>query len=135
MTREECIKTLKRSMERFLFDPGAGEATSPERLNGPDRMAFEAMEYAVGFMESHPRRGARSWFYTFGTDPLYPFGLGEYVEVHADSEKEADGKFRDRFPDRPGSNVLNCAFIYSEKAWEKVRGEYYRGKAPSAVID
>lgn len=41
------------------------------------------------------------YFYTFGSDPGFPYQNG-WVEIRADSFEEADRKFRARFPDRPG---------------------------------
>ena len=39
------------------------------------------------------------YYYTFGTDPAFPYKKG-WVEVRANTMKEADEKFRRRFPDR-----------------------------------
>lgn len=47
MTRQECIRDLKGSMELFLFDPDTGEMQTPEQLNELNRMTYEAMAYAV----------------------------------------------------------------------------------------
>lgn len=44
------------------------------------------------------------YFYTFGTDPAFPYKEG-WVEVHANTPAEADEKFRRRFPDHPGHEV------------------------------
>ena len=41
------------------------------------------------------------YFYTFGSDPGFPYQNG-WVEIRADSFEEADRKFRAQFPDRPG---------------------------------
>ncbi len=63
------------------------------------------------------------FFYTFGTDPAFPYKKG-WVEVHAYTMQEADGKFRQRFPDRPGhEGILNCAFVYDEARWAKMDPE------------
>lgn len=51
MTKEECIRDLKGSMELFLFDPSTGETLQPEQLNDMDRMTYEAMKAAVEFLE------------------------------------------------------------------------------------
>lgn len=51
MTKEECIRDLKGSMELFLFDPSTGETIEPERLNEENRMTYEAMKAAVEFLE------------------------------------------------------------------------------------
>lgn len=60
-----------------------------------------------------------SYFYTFGTDPQYPFN-GGWVEVYASSWEESHEKFRTRFPDRPGhEGTINCAFFYTKEQWER----------------
>lgn len=135
MTREQCIADLKGSMELFLFDPSTGETTTPDRLNETDRMTYDAMAYAADFLQTHPRTGKKSYFYTFGSDPAYPYGRDDYVEVHADDERHANQKFKDRFPNREGSTFLNCAGIYTEEAWETVGAEYYSGIKPTLVIE
>ena len=51
MTKEECIRDLKGSMELYLFDPSTGDTLKPEQLNDMDRMTYEAMKAAVEFLE------------------------------------------------------------------------------------
>jgi len=58
------------------------------------------------------------YYYTFGTDPAFPYTRG-WVEVYASSQEEAHEKFRTRFPDRPGhEGTINCAFFYDQESWE-----------------
>lgn len=135
LTQEECIRDLKASMDLWLFDPSTGETLTPDSLNDMNRMTYDAMEYAADFLQTHPRIGKHSYFYTFGTDPQFPFGINEYVEVHADDANQADQKFKSHFPCREGSTLLNCAFIYREEIWERVYREHYAGKNPARVID
>lgn len=59
-----------------------------------------------------------TYYYTFGTDPLFPHQNG-WVEVIAASWPEAHSKFRAVYPDRH-LNVLNCAFFYEEDRWQKM---------------
>ena len=73
----------------------------------------------------------KRFFYTFGS--CHPFGRKEFVEVHATSEKEANRKYRDRFPGRD-RNCLNCAFVYDEAHWEEIYPEYYRGREPALIL-
>lgn len=66
---------------------------------------------------------ANKYFYTFGSDPGYPYQNG-WVEVHATTREEADRKFRARFPDRPGhEGIMNFAFSYSEERWVEMNPE------------
>lgn len=122
-------------MELFLFDPFTGEVKRPEHLNEMARMTYDAMAYAADFLEARPPQGKNRYFFTFGTDPKYPFGIEEYVEVHADDGNQASQKFMSRYPCREGSTLMNCAFVYGEKQWEKIYNEHYKGKPPARVID
>ncbi len=135
MTREKCIDDLRTSMGLFLFDPDKGTDKSPEELNDLDRMTYEAMKYAAEFLEARPERGTKKFFFTFGTDPRFPFGIGEFVEVRADTIEQAAQKFKAAFPCRPGSTLLNCAFFYGEEQWRPIWTESYGRKPPIVVID
>lgn len=55
----------------------------------------------------------KKFYFTFGTDPEYPF-RGGWVEVEARTLKEAVGVFKALYPNRPDSNLLNCADWYTE---------------------
>lgn len=76
----------------------------------------------------------KRFYYTFGTDPAFPHGAGEYVAVEAESEAEADQKFMEVYPPRPGSSLLNCAFVYAAEKFEAFRDKYYKGVEPARVI-
>ena len=65
------------------------------------------------------------YFFTFGSDPRYPFGRNDYVMVEAENAGRACELFRERHPNRPGSNCINCAFIYSEREFAKFRTRLY----------
>lgn len=129
MGKEEAIAQLKdliRDRKSFI------DKNEPNSVFQDD---IDALTYAVDFMESRPRDGAHSWFYTFGTDPEFPFGIEEFVEVHADTPSRANKKFMARFPCREGSTLINCAWVYPEAEWEKVYNEHYSGKRPAIIID
>lgn len=52
-------------------------------------------------------------FYTFGSDERFPF-CGGWVEIEANSLKEAHAVFRAHYPDvTPG--ILNCSDYYTEE--------------------
>ena len=75
------------------------------------------------------------FYFTFGSDPEFPYGFGEFVEIEASDEDEAREVFRAVFPSRPGSQFLNCSSVYSEFEWvQRVKEKYYKGVSPSAVI-
>lgn len=64
------------------------------------------------------------YYYTFGSDPGFPYQSG-WVEIHATSRLEADKKFREHFPDRPGhEGIMNYSFCYTEERWAKLDPEH-----------
>lgn len=74
------------------------------------------------------------FYFTFGSDERYPYGPNDYVEVEAENGTDACELFRVIHPNRPGSDCLNCAFIYSEDTFNKFRDKYYNGIEPVEII-
>ena len=69
--------------------------------------------------------GLKTFYFTFGTDPGFPFKLG-WVEVQAMDESSARRIFSEYFPNRK-NGCLNCAFVYTEDVFKKTcmyAGEY-----------
>ena len=58
------------------------------------------------------------YYFSFGTDPLYPFCNG-YIIIEAPDGKAAREIFRAYFPNRPNSSAINCAFVYNEEQFMK----------------
>lgn len=75
-----------------------------------------------------------NFYFTFGRNPEYPFGFDDYVKVTAPDLGEAVWTFQQHHPNRPGSNLVNCAFWYTEAEFEKMRDKYYHGKEPAEVL-
>ena len=68
--------------------------------------------------------GTKSFYYTFGSDPGFPYRNG-WVVVKASSREEADRKFRSRFPDRPGhEGTMNYSFCYTKERWNQMDPEH-----------
>lgn len=129
MTTKEIIAQL----EELILDREAFiDKDEPDSVYEKD---IEALRYAADFLQTHPRDGAASYFFTFGTDPQFPFGINEFVEVHADNPNQAAAKFKGYYPNRSGGNVLNCSSVYGEEKWKEIYKEYYNGRKPSRVID
>lgn len=74
------------------------------------------------------------FYFTFGSDPAFPFGRNEYVVVHAANMGEAVHKFQREYPNRRGSNLVNCAFWYDEEEWNSRTKQYYPNTEPAEVI-
>ena len=55
-----------------------------------------------------------SYYFTYGTDERYPYQLG-WTRVIAPSYEAAIAAFRAYHPNRSGSDLINCASIYTER--------------------
>ena len=75
------------------------------------------------------------YYFTFGSDPRFPYGRGDYVIVYAPTAHVAGKKFQNIHPNRPDSPFLNCSDIYSEESWRKFCRQYYEGVNPVEVIN
>lgn len=73
-------------------------------------------------------------YFTFGSDPAYPYGRGDYVVVIGSGRPDCLGTFKKAFPNRPGSGSLNCADYYDPEKWESIAREYYPDTRPKAVL-
>lgn len=73
----------------------------------------------------------KKFYFTFGSDPAYPYGIDDYVVVLAKNIYEAQMAFKALHPNRPDSDSLNYAFDYTEKTWE---AQYYGDNPPVEVI-
>ena len=77
-----------------------------------------------GGYEGRKDTAVNRYFYTFGSDPAFPYQNG-WVGIHAASREDADYKFRARFPDRPGhEGIMNYSFCYSEARWAEMDPEH-----------
>jgi len=75
-----------------------------------------------------------NYYFTFGSDPLYPYGRDDYVKVVAKSLSEACNLFNLVHPPRPGTDLINCAFMYSESQFLPMIPEYYNNAEPTEII-
>lgn len=78
----------------------------------------------------------KNYYFTFGSDPAYPYGINDYVLITAPNIYEAQEVFKSVHPNRPGSDCLNYAFNYSEAEWtaNDMCNTYYDGKNPVEII-
>lgn len=88
----------------------------------------EIEELAIDYIEYAGKENGRFYF-TFGTDPKFPFSEKDYVVVIARDINEAKDIFDKEYPPRiSGSRCSNCAFIYEEYEFDTIRYRYYNGK-------
>ena len=76
----------------------------------------------------------RNFYFTFGSDPKFPFGPYDFVVVQAADIDQACRIFNEYHPPRAGSTLVNCAFIYPEAEFNSFRDKWYAGREPAEVI-
>lgn len=76
----------------------------------------------------------KRFYFTFGTDPDYPYGRNDYVLVEAQNLNQAIDIFTMIHPKRPGSDCVNCAFWYDEEQFLPYIEKHYHGAAPVETI-
>lgn len=74
------------------------------------------------------------YYFTFGSDPAYPYGRDDYVIAIGTDRHDCINAFRKKYPNRPGSDAVNCADIYSATKWEEVSKKYYNGVTPREIL-
>ena len=75
-----------------------------------------------------------NFYFTFGTDPDFPFGPDDYVLIQCSDIGDAVRLFKALHPNRPKTNCLNCAFFYNEAQWQTGTKKYYEGRDPAETI-
>lgn len=60
------------------------------------------------------------YYFTFGTDPEYPF-CGGWVIIVAPSIRSAGQIFKAYYPNENDPEVLNCADYYSEEHFQELK--------------
>lgn len=73
------------------------------------------------------------FFYTFGSDEKFPFQNG-YIVVWAPSIEVSNQIFQSVYPNRPDSDCLNCAFVYTKAEWDKGPGKIYKTSDKKAQL-
>lgn len=75
-----------------------------------------------------------NYYFTFGSDPAYPYGMNDYVLVVAENINQACELFEAVHPHRPGSQAINCAFYYTEEQFREFQPRYYPNTPPIEII-
>lgn len=81
-------------------------------------------------LEEWRERMGMSFYFTFGSDPEYPFGRDDYVRITCKNAETACKLFNALHPKRPGSDAMNCAFMYDQYAWDRDVKQWYKGREP-----
>lgn len=76
-----------------------------------------------------------NFYFTFGSNPAFPYGREDFVQVIAPTIRQAAETYRDHHPDRaetPG--LLNCSDVYTEEMFSKFRNEFYPNREPIEIL-
>lgn len=73
-------------------------------------------------------------YFTFGSDPQYPYGRDAYVMAIGTDVKDCIEAYRKKHPNRAGSDAINCADYYTEKEWKSVIETYYKNTTRAELI-
>lgn len=74
------------------------------------------------------------YYFTFGSNPEFPYGRKDYILIEAANEDLACKLFQALHPNRPGSSCLNCASIYTGSQFDEIREKYYKGIGPVEIM-
>lgn len=72
-------------------------------------------------------------YFTFGTDPKFPYGIDDYVIVIGSSRKDCIETFKKKYPGKP-EHVINCSDYYTTSQWNKSTGRHYNGRRPAELL-
>lgn len=106
---------IKKMRELYDILPEKPEWLSEEEINSYEKQMNEKIAPPKEKIKSEPETSdnLKSFYYTFGTSPMFPYKKG-WVEIRANNREEADKVFRSHYPDlTPG--YLNCSDVYSSK--------------------
>ena len=76
----------------------------------------------------------QNYYFTFGSHPEYPYGREDYVLVIAPDIRTAAQIFRKWHPNRPDSDLLNCADYYDESTFNAFRDVFYEDRGPAEIL-
>lgn len=80
----------------------------------------------------------KRYYITFGNNPIYPYGVSDYVIVYAPSEPIAREVFS-HYHSKTSDGYYRFASIYSEVEWfqsgkYQAPCDYYQGVLPKEII-
>ena len=138
----EMLESMKAKQAEELADLKEEYQYSDEygAQNGDSQEFYEVYDRLRGYleaveeMERFLQQAYPAFYFTFGTDPQYPYGQDDYVVVRAENLSNAVQKFRQKYPNRPRSSAVNCAFWYTQKQWDNGTSQYYAGREPADTI-
>ncbi len=73
-------------------------------------------------------------YFTFGSDSAFPHGREDYMLVIGKDRNDIFDTYKKKYPNRDGSNVLNCADYYTQSEWDKESKKYFGDKEPAEIL-
>lgn len=77
----------------------------------------------------------KRFYFTFGSAEEFPYKRGQYLIVKAQDINEAARKYKKKYPNQSGDEVLNCADYYTQEQWDSEVKKYYENVKPAEIIE
>lgn len=72
-------------------------------------------------------------YFTFGSDPKFPYGRNEYLVIIGQDRRDCINKFKERYPSAADGTIC-CSDFYNEQLWNDEVAKSYEGIQPSEII-
>lgn len=128
--KETMIEELKQQLfmhgpdaiENFLgyeIDPNEEKDVTDNRLDEiidqmPDDLLYKYYKKMTGKDSEY----CNDYYFTFGSDEVYPFQNG-WIVITAEDEMQARMIFKALYPGETPDSLLRFAFVYDEESWKK----------------
>ena len=74
-------------------------------------------------------------YFTFGSDPAFPYGRNDYLIAIGKDMRDCIDTYKKAYPNRPGSESLNCADYYTAAEWKETGDRYYKNiRYPKEIL-
>jgi len=123
--REKLIEAVRLQKDTFnIKSPSDAELYARGFLNGVRmQQKYNFLPYsdveALSLLQEARKEALKSFFFTFGSNEKYPYPNG-CVLIHAEDITKASDEFNKRFPNPDSTSILNCAFCYRQRDWERM---------------
>lgn len=77
----------------------------------------------------------QNFYFTFGTAKKFPYTIGQYLIVKAQDIREAARKYKKKYPNPSGDEVLNCADYYTQEQWDSEVKKYFENVKTAEIIE
>lgn len=142
------MNVLERLQERALNKELDGTITNTEQLklfvSGYMQGIYDQYHEDYFGLNQEDYKKIREWaesyynkpfYYTFGSYEGYPFQNG-YIIIMAETIRQANYKFMQKYPNPREEDVLNCSNNYDAEEWERILGKgFYVNQELFTVIE